>query len=216
MRQTSRALLLIVGVLLAWFTLREKAPAPGSSPVTASSSDLPHLSLSPTPTPPLAPPTLSPNAFITEFKKCFPNSETSPHSPDEWLLQAEQNGEIESRQLTLQNLHRRDSSGLERRMQIAPTETQAEIREFDVDEEGLPTPLATPLVIPLEQVNQVRDDFLRQGEKIYEQRKENLRFKNGLHGVVEWENQKTRDLQIFNGQRGFYCRSNECTCKGIR
>ena len=152
-----------------------------------------------------------PDNFAAEFKNCFPERSTA-NSASEFANALLNSADLQSREMTLENLHVSDGSG-EHRLNLFGHGSMAEVRNFEVDAEGLPLPTGRPQMLNKEAAETVKQDFLRRGKLIYQQRKEVVMLNDGLRGEIEWQDEKVRDIMFFRSDRSFFCREGLCQCR---
>lgn len=120
---------------------------------------------------------------------------------------------VQSRTKDIENFHLKNQNGEERRIHITSESAEKkQVRYFAVDKEGLPIPIPlTPeqrKMTPDQQIENLKSD----GQVFLHQSKERWLLGNGSTFLVTFENNVTREFQIFGPFRTLSCLEDSCQC----
>ncbi len=148
--------------------------------------------------------------FKTAAKECLGGEWTTAIDLAKNL---EKNYGVQSRSKDIENFHLKNQKGEERRIHItSETADKKQVRYFAVDREGLPIPI--PLtneqrkMTPDQQIENLKSD----GQVFLHQSKERWLLGNGSTFLVTFENNVTREFQIFGPFRTLSCLEDSCQC----
>jgi hypothetical protein len=151
--------------------------------------------------------------FLIEFKKCFPDR-SLPTSLQDFVNSLLNSADVEEREPTMENIHVHDGTR-EQRLNILPRGENAEIRTFSVDDQGNTMPSGRPQWIPIEEAETLKQDFLRRGRVLFQQRKEAV-LADGMRAEIEWIDDKVTSAMFLRPSGNFFCGPNECECRNSR
>lgn len=120
---------------------------------------------------------------------------------------------VQSKSRDIENFHLKTPSGEEKRIHITmESPDKKQVRFFAVDSEGLPVPI--PLTSEQRQLSadQLIESLKTEGQIFLHQSKERWLLGNGSSFIVTFENNETREFQIFGASRTLSCLENSCQC----
>lgn len=120
---------------------------------------------------------------------------------------------VQSKNQDIENYHLKNSDGTEHRIHITIESPEKKlVRYFAVDKDGL------PIHIPLTddqrklKADQLIENLKSQGQIFLYQSKERWLLGNGSTFIVTFENNATREFQIFGPSRTLSCLEDSCQC----
>ncbi len=120
---------------------------------------------------------------------------------------------VQSKNRDIENFHLRTATGEEKRIHITmESPDKKQVRFFGVDDEGLPVPI--PLTPEQRKMNteDLIESLKSEGQIFLHQTKERWLLGNGSSFIVTFENNETREFQIFGAARTLSCLENSCQC----
>lgn len=164
--------------------------------------------------PPPTKPRPASEPFAKAFRECFADVAV-PASPREYLRELAARGEVEAREVQLENLHVQ-IDGAEKRMQSRWRPHGQEIQYYEVDPEGLPLPKGSFVLMTHEQAAEQKQRFWSRGERLFEQKTESWRLKNGERVVIDWRGGEPFEFSARAKDRALSCRESGCLCRWAR
>ena len=120
---------------------------------------------------------------------------------------------VQSKNKDIENYHLKTPDGLERRIHITiESADKKQVRYFSVDSEGLPVPIPLTAEQRLMNPDQLIENLKAQGQIFLHQSKERWLLGNGSTFIVTFENNQTREFQIFGPSRTLSCLEEACQC----
>ena len=169
------------------------------------------LTPAPTPQPTLKPrPVQNLTNFKTAAEECLGGEWTSSIDLAKNL---EKTYGVQSKTKDIENFHLKNQNGEERRIHItAESADKKQVRYFAVDNEGLPIPI--PLTAEQRKMtpDQQIESLKAEGQVFLHQSKERWLLGNGSTFLVTFENNMTREFQIFGPFRTLSCLEDSCQC----